>query len=251
MGMPPYNVKLIGGSDTRCRQGGTIVPGAPRSGLRANQTMGSSALLAASNVDFAAIAGTPCACTAGACAVYTPAKGLVRGEMPPPGQERRKEGAGETLRLRGGAGDSDDDSDQSQLSVHAGQVLVGGTPLQGVSIKPLVRLERVNLGPSQSAERRERTRERALFEQRSARRAELKTRRGLPTDSEDSDAVIVDRARSLDRGRNKPGRRTGGPSLSEGKEEDEVTVVPAKRGPGRPPTTAEYVGFAAAKEELN
>jgi len=188
--------------------------------------------------------------------INAPAKGPARGEIPPSVLRRREEGAGNILRLRGGAGvgESDNDSDQSQLSVQDGRVLVGGTPLQGVSIAPVVRLERANPGPSQSAEGREKARERALFEQRSARRAELKNKRGIQTDSEDSsDAVVVERARFLDRGRNTRPERRGGPSHSEGEEEDEVTVtaVPAKRGPGHPPTTAEYVGLAAAKEELN
>gem|GEM_PF-4321698 len=230
------------GSDTVCRHGGTIVPGTPRSGLRANHAMGSTVLFAASGAVMDAIAGTARTCTAGVRAVNAPARCA-----------REKEGEQHVLRLKGGAGGSDVDSDEPQLSVLGGQVLVGGTPLQGVTTRPRERTDGAKAGPSQSVEGRERARERALFGQRSARRAELKSGRGLSDSEDSSDAVLVERARSLDRGRNTRPERRGGASHSDGEEDEEVVVteVPPRRGPGRPPTTSEYVGLAAAKEKFN
>jgi len=92
---------------------------------------------------------------------------------------------------------------------------------------------------------KEKNRERKIKSQRLARQAEQwARRRRIPSTEESSSGH--ERARSLDRGRDEKARNT---SYSEG--EEEIVKAPVKRGPGRPLTTADYVGIRQEKERLN
>jgi len=193
--------------------------------------------------------------------------------MPSSGRRVKEEEEDFTvLRLKGGGGrgvESDEDS-SDQLPVCDGQVMVGGTPLQGITIQPKVVVDRIDSQGATSSlarneeskkgkdpllEIKEKVRERAMKSQRMARKAEISIRRQLPSDSEELSSGDQDRARtrSLERGctSKKPSYR----SYSEGEEEVEITkVTPSattKRGPGRPPTTSEYAGLREEKERFN
>jgi len=116
MNMQAYKENRAGRSDPRCRQGGAIVPGPPRSGPSGESYYGLLTQLAASCVGELAIAGTASACSAGALAFNTPAKGRTRGEMPPFYQTMKREVG--PLRLRGGADGEEDTSDDPTSVVH-------------------------------------------------------------------------------------------------------------------------------------
>jgi len=93
-----------------------------------------------------AIAGLLGACTAGVPSNNTPAKDQVRGQMPPQGR-RGGEEEESILRLKEGAEGEGSDEDSDLPSVHEGQLIAGGNPLQEVSIQPTVKVERINVCP--------------------------------------------------------------------------------------------------------
>jgi len=111
MKMQEVNVLVSGGSDTRARQGGLIVPGSSRSGRNAEFHDGLPAARAAGAAGERAPAGIVSACPAGALTLNTPAKGDPQGKMLLGNQDA----LGVTmhpLRLRGGGGGDDSSNDE-------------------------------------------------------------------------------------------------------------------------------------------
>jgi len=79
-----------GGSDTRKRQEGSIVPASPRSCF-GEPCVGLSALLAASSADEQAITGMMGACSAGAPIINAPAKEYEGANLASRAREEREE----------------------------------------------------------------------------------------------------------------------------------------------------------------
>jgi len=249
---------LSGGSDPRDRQTEAIVPGLRGSGRSDESNDGLPTLLAASSGGELAIDGTVSTCSAGVLTLNAPAKDLGRDQ----------EGKwGEPVRLKGGAGGGSDEesiSSQELTVMRKGMVVVeGNAKVVSQTIGGLH--SDTEKEKEESVRRREKERDREDLQVRTCRkRRREKSSRPAKGQGKDSDS---------DSGED-PDEVRGGSSGNEGRsrsatrdkrdtEGEEVTEVrpnlrcssldrPKKnKGPGRPPTTGDYVKLWKEQDRLN